>query len=201
MSSPIGHSLAALTIAMSLTQNSHRSTWLRFIWSLWLIVIALTPDLDRFLPFFSPTAHNGLRVTHSIFFSQTLPLVTIIILYFSGIRKQVWRDLSSQAILAGLSQIVLDMLVGVFPLPLFWPVSSQTFRLPFGVLPSAGALSFTNYYFYRNLLIELGVLGPIALLIFWHQHPNRRPKFYQRMTIILLTISILSMIIAFNLTR
>ncbi|MGB3755930.1 MAG: hypothetical protein WBA07_06095, partial [Rivularia sp. (in: cyanobacteria)] len=43
-----------------------------------------------------------------------------------------------------------------------------TFRLPFGLLPSAGRIRLTNYFMYRNIFIELGVLIPlsISLLLF-----------------------------------
>ena len=34
-----------------------------------------------------------------------------------------------------------------------------------GVLPSAGSLAFGNFYLWRNLLIEVGVLGPVFALL------------------------------------
>lgn len=51
------------------------------------------------------------------------------------------------------------------PVPLFWPLDGGV-SIPTGVLPSAGSLAFDNYYLWRNLLIEIGVLGPaFALLV------------------------------------
>ena len=64
---------------------------------------------------------------------------------------------------AGLSHLVLDLLVGVMPLPLLWPLARTECRLPFGLLPSAGAIRLFNPYLYRNLLIEMGVLVPVVL--------------------------------------
>ncbi len=55
----------------------------------------------------------------------------------------------------------MDLLVGVHPMPLFWPLNSNLIVLPFGVLPSAGKLNIFNHYFWRNLVIESGVLLPI----------------------------------------
>ena len=65
------------------------------------------------------------------------------------------------AVLAGLSHLVLDFLVGVTPLPLLWPLDSAAFSSPVGILPSAGRIQLSNYYFYRNVLIEVGVLAPL----------------------------------------
>ena len=49
-----------------------------------------------------------------------------------------------------------------------YPFSVEAFRLPFGILPSAGKIDVKNYYFWRNLFLELGVLLP--LLISWCIH-------------------------------
>jgi hypothetical protein len=73
--------------------------------------------------------------------------------------------LSVCAVLAGLSHLALDFLVGVTPLPLFWPLNSAAFASPVGVLPSAGRIQLSNYYFYRNVLIEAGVLVPILYVV------------------------------------
>jgi inner membrane protein len=55
--------------------------------------------------------------------------------------------------------------VGAHPVPLFWPLAGGV-SIPAGVLPSAGSLAFDNFYLWRNLLIEIGVLGPVfAFLI------------------------------------
>jgi inner membrane protein len=67
-------------------------------------------------------------------------------------------------VLAGLSHLGLDILVGVSYLPLFWPISMKIYKLPFGLLPSAVAVNFTNPYFYRNLFIELGIFVPLSVL-------------------------------------
>lgn len=101
-----------------------------------------------------------------------------------------------QVILAGLSHLLLDLLVGVTPLPLFWPLSNLTMRLPFGLLPSAGRIQLTNPYFYRNLLIELGILLPLSWLLLKLPHSQKRP-----IQIALLLISLSFMFWASQLTR
>ena len=68
-------------------------------------------------------------------------------------------------LLATMSHALLDFLVGAHPVPLFWPVNAGV-TAPVGLLPSAGSLDPGNFYLWRNLLIELGVLGPtFALLV------------------------------------
>jgi hypothetical protein len=55
--------------------------------------------------------------------------------------------------------------VGVTPAPLLWPFSRQEYRLSFGLLPSAGTVNFTNFYFYRNLALEMAILAPSIYLV------------------------------------
>ena len=48
--------------------------------------------------------------------------------------------------------------------PLLWPLGGAVFASPAGILPSAGGVRLSNYYFYRNLVIEMGVLAPTLYL-------------------------------------
>lgn len=66
--------------------------------------------------------------------------------------------------MAGLSHLILDLSVGVTPLPLLLPLVKISFKLPFGILPSAGRVDLQNYYFYRNLWLEMGVLLPVFVV-------------------------------------
>jgi len=134
------------------------------MWGGWLIVIASAPDIDYLVPALNSRAHHGIRITHSVTFSLILPLCTAVILYLAGKRGRELMALSACASLAGLSHLVLDFLVGVTPRPLLWPLSAATFASPVGILPSAGKLHLSNYYFYRNLIIEVGVLAPLAFV-------------------------------------
>jgi hypothetical protein len=65
--------------------------------------------------------------------------------------------------LASASHPVLDLLVGAHPVPLLWPFGAEV-AATVGVLPSAGALALDNYFLWRNLLIEMGVLLPVFAL-------------------------------------
>ena len=162
MSSFIGHGLAALTIGKSLEWKTGYKSFL--FWQACLIAAALAPDIDYALHGLNAPNNGGVRITHSIAFSLLVPFGGIIYLAFAH-RKNIVRG-GLQIILAGLSHLFLDTLVGSRQGdPLFYPFSTDGFRLPFGILPSAGKLLFSNFYFYRNLLIECGILIPICCLI------------------------------------
>jgi inner membrane protein len=162
MSSFIGHSLIAITVFKFADKGNNKRS--RIIWLSWLVICALFPDVDYVFIKLQSTHHNGIRITHSIAFSLLLPVITIIFLLLKR-NKQI-KVKSIQVILAGISHLVLDMLVGVTPLPLLFPLSNTAVKLPAGILPSAGAINLFNYYFYRNLIIELGIIAPICYLLF-----------------------------------
>lgn len=159
MSSFLGHGLAAYALARS-TPCGQASTPLRLLWAGWLILLAFAPDVDYLIPALNSRAHHGSRITHSVAFSLLLPLCTVVLLRLAGREGRTLMSLGACAALAGLSHLVLDFLVGVTPLPLLWPLSATAFASPAGILPSAGSVQFTNYYFYRNLVIEMGILVP-----------------------------------------
>src|SRR5919112_5642444 len=161
MSSFLGHSLVAYSL-FSLDQWKRPSSRWRAVWLGWLVVLASAPDVDYLVPALASPAHQGSRITHSIAFSLILPLSSVGVLYFVKGLKSQRKLLSVCAVLAGLSHLVLDFLVGVTPLPLLWPLGSAAFSSPVGILPSAGRIQLSNYYLYRNLLIEVGVLAPVS---------------------------------------
>lgn len=160
MSSLLGHSLAAYSLA-SATRYCQGSTSLRFLWAGWLIVLASAPDVDYLIPALNSRAHHGLRITHSVAFSLVLPLCTVLALGLASRGRRGLKSLGVCASLAGLSHLVLDFFVSVTPLPLLWPFSMATFASSIGILPSAGRVQLSNYYFYRNLVIEMGILVPM----------------------------------------
>jgi inner membrane protein len=160
MSSFLGHSLAAYSLA-SAARHREGSSSQAFMWAGWLMVLASAPDIDYLIPALQSRAHGGLRITHSVAFSLALPACTAVVLYLTSRDRRRLKTLSACAALAGLSHLVLDFLVGVTPLPLLWPFSAAVFAAPIGILPSAGRIQLSNYYFYRNLLIETGILAPV----------------------------------------
>ncbi|MGD2179821.1 metal-dependent hydrolase [Lusitaniella coriacea] len=205
MSSPVGHSLAAAIIYFS--RNKFNSK----LWLVWLVVLASIPDLDYVVPFLNRANYYNARVTHSFGFSLLLPFCTIFGLFLAGNRGKTLRILGLQAIAAGLSHLVLDLFVGVTPLPLFFPFNSHLFKLPFGILPSSWTPepkqyfpwfqqlfqilpsswmpNSKTYFLCRQILIELGILLP-WIWMSWVCARNRIESLRDR-AILKITLSLL----------
>lgn len=181
MSSFIGHSLTGL-FAYSWSKQP-ASNPAKLLWLLWLVIIAVFPDIDYAFPFLRipSNSEQTARITHSIAISLLLPLLTIIFLaglhyWRKSISTKTFITRSIQVIFTGLSHITLDFLVGVMPLPLLYPLSTHLFKFDFGILPSAGRISLTNYFFYRNIFIELGILLPFFSSIYLITHQRIKTK-------------------------
>lgn len=207
MSSFIGHSLAGFT-TYALTQQfqidrPHRKNQYHWTWLIWLLIVASLPDIDYLIPGLRVQHTNlFLRITHSFFGALLIPSCTILGLWLLGNRGRNYNLKSLQVILAGISHLLLDLLTGVSPLPLLYPLSTQPFKLPFGLLPSAGKIELSNYFFYRNLLIELGVLVPLAVSLSLSLQPSAQSSQHRWVIGLgLMMISIGFMIWAFTLSR
>ena len=162
MSSFVGHALAPVILFVA-SEPGRLPRRLR--WPLVLVALALAPDVDYLLRFLILPGSPSVRTTHSLAGSLALPAAVVLVLALRGVRGGTLRLRAFQAAAAGLSHVALDLLVGVTPAALLWPFSTWTVRLPGGILPSAGRLSLTNPYLYRNLLLEIGVLLPILGMV------------------------------------
>lgn len=156
MSSIAGHTATGVAIFLACSPP-HRPLPR---WSvLPFVVLAVCPDVDYFAVWLLGYAATP-RITHSLLFSMAATL-----LVWNALKRIAPLRLSGPALLAAsISHPVLDLLVGAHPVPLLWP-SGVAASIPVGVLPSAGALSLGNYYLWRNLIIELGILLPVLALI------------------------------------
>jgi inner membrane protein len=186
MSSFLGHSLAGLTVYLTTTElQANRQNRSPIPsnppWLLWLLTIASIPDIDYLIPaLILQHDRYRIRTTHSLIGVLLLPVITILILWLAGQRGKTFKLRSLQSILAGLSHLVLDLSTGVLPLPLLYP-DLEVFKLPFGLLPSAGKIQLTNYLFYRNIVIELGAIAPLAIsliLIIHDETPFGKHRFF-----------------------
>ena len=208
MSSFVGHSLAAVTVYAISPRFPDTSRFHigEFAWLSWLIVVSCLPDIDY--GFKALRLHidgETVRITHSFIGALLFPIFTVIA--FWTLNKLTNKlaacsllQMTIQLVVAGLSHLALDLATGVSSLPLLYPFSNKLFKLPFGLLPSAGRLRLDNYFLYRNLFIELGVLIPLTIsLILLLKHRLSLPK------LILLALSsciaIGFMTWAFNLAR
>lgn len=132
-----------------------------------LVFLAVCPDLDYFAIWWWHV-QPALRLTHTLLFALAASLL------MWGSTKPLQSRLQANVpfpalLLASVSHPLLDLLVGAHGLPLLWPFTDREVALPFGLLPSAGRLTLDNYYLWRNLLIELGVLVPLfgLLIALW----------------------------------
>ncbi|WP_299407662.1 hypothetical protein [Acaryochloris sp. IP29b_bin.148] len=201
MSSLIGHSLAGLTVGITNQQSRFLATsWARLLWIFWLVVIEIAPDLDYVVPFLHPSANAGLRITHSLSCALLLPTLTVIGLRGWGCDRKSLFHATAQLAVASLSHMGLDLVVGVTALPILWPISNHVFKLPFGLLPSAGKPSLSNYYFYYNLGIEMGALVPLSCGLLISQY-KRLSVWRWGIISLLLSVSAYFMHWAYGLSR
>ncbi|NEQ54610.1 MAG: metal-dependent hydrolase [Leptolyngbya sp. SIO3F4] len=134
-----------------------------------MLVVACLPDIDYLFEFLRLQIDGKtVRITHSFIGALLLPVMTGITLWLINrftdkLAVCSLTRMITQLILAGLSHLCLDLFTGVSSLPLLYPFSTRLVRLPFGLLPSAGRLQLDNYFLYRNLFIELGVLVPLTV--------------------------------------
>lgn len=160
MSSILGHILVGAAIGDNAGANLKKQ---KVILCLFYVALSIAPDLD-YLPNWLFGLNMEPRYSHSVggcFFISIMGLVPII--YYFG---QTLTKASIVLVFASpLSHILLDFMVGVHKNPIFWPFISNTYASNFGVLPSAGRLSITNLYLWRNLVIELGILAPLTLIL------------------------------------
>lgn len=157
MSSLLAHLAAGATVYICRPRTDTSSSTLLCVACL---VLAVLPDLD-YLLWWGLGLRWEPRVTHSFAFVLCSAAIVWSALRFFG--PPGAQSLFRVLVVAAVSHLVLDFLVGVHPLPLFWPLSDQGFAAAIGVLPSAGKLEPLNPYLWRNLLIELGILGPLLL--------------------------------------
>ena len=195
MSSLIGHALiGSAIIAGNNKMNSGRAVFI----AIFFVGIAISPDLD-YIIFWLFKFQIEPRLTHSIGFCFLVGLFAMCIK--SLVLKNVFSGIPSQLFfIAAFSHLVLDCLVGVHPMPLFWPIDSHLIVLPFGILPSAGRMNLQNLYFWRNLLIELGILIPVAAMMI----PKYRDILVRRHRlggVFFLGVFVACVLIGFNLRR
>lgn len=125
-----------------------------------LILLAILPDFDYFA-FWLFGIDTEPRWTHSLLFALAASSVAWI-----GTRRARPELAFPFWVLAAAacSHPVLDLLVGVHPVCVLWPLPLPEWQSPVGLLPSAGSMNVKNFYFWRNLLIETGVLMPLFAL-------------------------------------
>ncbi len=194
MSSFIAHSLIGFAIGRQEKQKTIKET---IVVSAFFIILACSPDIDYLITYL--IGHSmPMRYTHSIGY---ILLIGIFSLLFRNIllKKFLYNIPIVLFFITPLSHLILDFLVGVHANPYLFPFSNTIMVFPFGVLPSAGHIDINNYYFWRNLLIELIVFIPITIAIV--------PSFriyalkYRLLMVVLILSFLIGIVVGFNLER
>ncbi|MEI8574250.1 hypothetical protein U737_08705 [Methylomonas sp. LW13] len=160
MSSIVGHAL--INSAIFGRKHEIKSGGAAFM-CMFFIGLGISPDMD-YLVYWVFDYQIEPRVTHSILFFFVIGLIASCAKKF--VLKNTFISVSHGLFyMASFSHLILDLLVGVHPMPLFWPINSNLIKLPFGILPSAGHIDIKNIYLWRNILIELVILMPVSMLI------------------------------------
>lgn len=119
--------------------------------------LAIAADFD-YLPAWCCGLQMTPRYSHSIGFSCGIGLLA----WWLVQRQADWRNdttLFSLCLAAPLSHLLLDLLVGVQAKPVLWPLFAEPLALPFGILPSAGALYWRNTLLWRKSADRTGNLA------------------------------------------
>jgi len=129
--------------------------------SFFFVLLAWSPDVDYLINYLRGEA-MPIRYTHSIGY---IFFVLLLSLLFRGLffRKYLKHIPLLFFFFASSSHLLLDFLVGVHGNPYFYPFSSEVFVAPFGILPSSGRIDIHNYYFWRNMALEVAIFLPILL--------------------------------------
>ena len=159
MSSVVGH--AAAGIASFLAINAQKSKRAPAVLCV-SVFLAICADFDYLAIWFCGYTLTP-RVTHSFAFALVMSTT---VFAATRIHDKDQSNISFTALfIASLSHPMLDLFVGAHSVPLLWPLPYADVSAP-GILPSAGTLSISNYFLWRNLFIEMGVLLPaFGLLI------------------------------------
>jgi inner membrane protein len=177
MSSFVGHACVGITIALSSPHPQRRKLFL--VLPL-MVLLAWSPDAD-YLLWWGWGVNAQPRWTHSLAYCLAVSgLAWLGTTHWRRADTQPPNPCVSFAVLsaASCSHLLLDFLVGVTPLPLLWPLSTAAWTSPWGILPSAGHLSWSNVYFWRNLVLECGLLAlPLFTLVAY-----RQPRFFRSMS-------------------
>lgn len=194
MSSIIGHSL----IGAALGDNAHtHSKKEKIITLIFFAFLAISLDFDYIVEWVFDL-HVEPRYSHSIF--GCAMAFSIGCFAKKYIFRKALRSVSYLLIgLAPITHVVCDYFVGVHKNPVLWPFDSALLAFPYGLLPSAGRLDIHNYYFWRNLAIELGIFLPIASIL---SRSGRGYLARRKLVAVLLIVSFgVFVIVAFNLKR
>lgn len=153
MSSIIGH--ASVGAALFLSRSAEREASPRL--ALLLVLLAILPDFD-YLAFWLFGIDCEPRFTHSLALAIAAALIAWACMKM--VRDPARRVPLVALLLAAGSHGVLDLLVGVHPVCVLWPLPLPELQSPLGLLPSAGPPQPHQFLLLAQLADR--VLGAVA---------------------------------------
>ena len=161
MSSLLGHIAAGTAIYFSHSRLRSPHT----PWALpCFILLAILPDFDYFA-IWTLGLRPSTRVTHTLLFCFGAGLAAWCVARRWQQHPLACRPLGRRGfILAPLSHLLLDFLVGAHTLPILWPLPFADLMSPVALLPPAvHGRSLLNYDLWRNTILEALILVPLLL--------------------------------------
>ena len=160
MSSFLAHSMMGVALANKKEKASIKEIMLV---SLFFVSLASSPDMDYLIRYLYGISFP-IRYTHSIAYVFLVGLIALVFRNF--LFKEYLKHIPIWIFfLVPLSHLLLDFLVGVHANPYFYPFSEEELTSPIGILPSAGRINLYNFYFWRNIGIELAIFIPLVFVI------------------------------------
>lgn len=134
-----------------------------------LVLLAIAPDFD-YLAIWLGHVHFEPRLTHSLLFCMVTSVLAWLVIVSRQARYRSHLGFGA-LLLAASSHLLLDLLVGR-SLPLLWPFTFAEFSLPFAILPGAAHTGLRSYEFWRRLVLESGIVLPVAAAIVMAPRPG-----------------------------
>lgn len=167
MSSFLGHALFATAIGLRKNRFENKET---ITIAAFFSVLSISPDFD-FIVGWTTGYWLQPRLTHGLAYCFVIGCIAVCLQ--KSYLKNALSSASVGAVFAApFTHLLLDSLMGIFPLPVFWPLSDTGLYFPYGFLPAAGKLELSNDYLWQNMGIEIMILGPVAIVIM--QHTRRK---------------------------
>ena len=194
MSSFVAHSLVGFALGK---QRDTKTLKESIFVSLFFIALACSPDID-YLIIYLQDKGMPIRYTHSLGYVFSISILSLLFRNYI-FKKSLCHIPIILFFLAPASHLLLDFLVGVHANPYFYPFDSRVITAYFGILPSSGQINIYNYYFWRNILIELAIFIPLVSFLV----PKFRRYFlsHRAISLILIIIFLVGVVIGFGLER
>jgi membrane-bound metal-dependent hydrolase YbcI (DUF457 family) len=182
MPSPVGHTIGAFAAILAVDPSIITTRYKLSVALGTSFIVGTLADADFLVAYFSTVPY----LRHH-YFSHSIPFAIIFWLLCWVVLKGIkFKDATRNAALLGAaygSHLVLDYFAedGSKPygIPLLWPFSNQHFIAPFDIFLSIHRGEFSDLFSLHNLwaiLIEVGVLTPLALMMFLLANSRMKAK-------------------------